>query len=153
LRRGFPLRRVAQRSARGRGRPDRRGGGSGGGRIAEPGGDRGGVWPSGPRERCGGDGEGLRGVPAQRRAVGACPALPRVLASRLLRLLEEPARDEALLVEPASHRALARAGRELALVLRGRDRGVTWDPWLSTRRATALFSGAGGPRSPRSGRR
>ena len=63
---------------------------------------------------------GLRGVPEDRRPLGPSPALPDVRQDRLLRLLAQPARQQARGRRRASDRALGRARRGLELVLRGR---------------------------------
>ena len=65
---------------------------------------------------------GLLGVPAHRRLVGAPPRVHDLRRGRLLRQLAEQARDGAPPChEPPDH-PLARARRELVLVLRGRGR-------------------------------
>src|SRR5262249_26040798 len=65
---------------------------------------------------------GVRGVPPSRAALGAPASLPLVRIRRLLRLVAESPCDGALLGERAPHRALPGARRDVAMVLRRRDR-------------------------------
>src|ERR1700692_1968244 len=71
---------------------------------------------------------------AQRRYVGALAPVRGVRARRLLRLLAEQARDEALSRDQASRHRLARARRGLEVLLRARS-GVginamsMWEPF------------------------
>src|SRR5919198_3174166 len=73
-----------------------------------------------PRPGAGGDAERrrVRGVSEDGRRVGAPAPVPQLRARRLLRQLEEQARDEALPLFGPSHRPVLRAGRGLELVLR-----------------------------------
>ena len=57
-------------------------------------------------------------MPANGRLVGSTPALSRMRSRRLLRLIEEQARHEALSPLEASGDPIVRAGRPMALVLR-----------------------------------
>ena len=61
--------------------------------------------------------EGLRGMPGAGVQVGSSAALPGLWPCRLLRLFPAPARSRPCLRGRAPHRAVVRAGRELALVL------------------------------------
>ena len=72
------------------------------------------------------DHRGLPGVPGDRLPrLGAPAAVPRLRPRRLLRLVAVPARDRPLWSDGAPGDALVPAGRDVALVLRGRTRGVT----------------------------
>src|SRR5215216_1350253 len=64
----------------------------------------------------------VRGVPGQRRLMGAPPNVPELRPDRLLRQLAEPTRFEARAGDGARDRALGRAGGGVELVLRGRGR-------------------------------
>ena len=55
------------------------------------------------------------------RYLGSPPALLGMWPRRLLRFIQEQARHQALSSDQTSHHAVVRAGRKLALVLRGRD--------------------------------
>src|SRR5207237_404166 len=73
--------------------------------------------------------EGLRGVPEDGRHVAASAPVPRLRPRRLLRRLEEQARDQALPLDEAPDHHVARAGRGLELVLRRRsDDGASLAP-------------------------
>ena len=62
---------------------------------------------------------GLCGVPGPRRRLGPSENVPQLRPRRLLRLLEEPPRDQALPCHRASRRSLPPTGRDMGLVLRG----------------------------------
>src|SRR6267378_2376799 len=64
----------------------------------------------------------LRGMPRGRRHLGTSSTMPGVRARRMLRQLEEQARQQAFQEDRASDHHLARAGGGLELVLRRRDR-------------------------------
>src|SRR6266853_164370 len=64
----------------------------------------------------------LRGMPRHGRQLGASSPVPAVRACGLLRRLEEQARLQAFQEDRASDHDFARAGGELELVLRRRDR-------------------------------
>src|SRR5688572_2551799 len=72
-------------------------------------------------------------MPEDRRRLGPPPALSHLRPRRLLRLVEEQARDEALSRDETPDRQVVRARRGLALVLRRRDlpgaRVVTAAAW------------------------
>src|SRR5215471_4818843 len=69
--------------------------------------------------------EGLRGMPEDGRLVGPPASVPELRARRLLRLVQEQARHDTLPRDSTSHRSVPRAGRGLALVLRGRGLRLT----------------------------
>src|SRR6267154_5139955 len=79
----------------------------------------------------------LRGMPRLRRHLGASSPVPGMRARRLLRQLEEQARHQAFQEDRASDHHLARAGGELELVLRRRDRHRTR---MTDRKSTRLNS-------------
>ena len=81
---------------------------------------------------------GLRRLPAYRRHLGPLASVHDVRPRRLLRLLAQPARDEALSPDHASHRALARARRGLGLVLPGRGDAVSSPLATELRRVEVL---------------
>src|SRR5262249_35045815 len=88
----------------------------------------------------------LRGVPAHRRHVGSPPDVPLVRPGWLLRLVEEPTRHATLLGDAASHRPLAAAGRNVALVLRRRAERVSRPRVAAaTRRMSECLKGAERP--------
>src|SRR6185437_3856308 len=62
-------------------------------------------------------------MPQDRRSLGPSPPLPHLRPRRLLRLFAQHPRHQALPCHQASGGPLHRAGRELALVLRGQDHG------------------------------
>ena len=62
----------------------------------------------------------LRGLPAHRRHLGAPPVVPHVRPRRVLRPVEEPARDQALPRRAPPADPVVPAGRGLAVVLRRR---------------------------------
>src|SRR4051812_9963571 len=64
---------------------------------------------------------GLRGLPEDRVTLGAPARVPELRTCRLLRLLAQPSRPRARRDDEPRRGALVRAGRGLALVLRGRD--------------------------------
>lgn len=76
--------------------------------------------PSGHPER-----PGLRGLPENRRFLGASAPVPDMRPRWLLRLLAEPAREKTLPCKRPPDRPVLRAGRGLALVLCGPSRGVS----------------------------
>src|SRR6266487_1386229 len=89
----------------------------------------GGLHPSRPDPRRGPEHDRrLHGVPENRRPLGPPARMPVMRARGLLRLLAEPARDRALPRDHPPDRPLLRARRGLALVLPGRDTGVTPTP-------------------------
>src|SRR6516225_11152442 len=60
-------------------------------------------------------------MPGDWRHLGAPEDVPGLRACRLLRLFQEQARRQTFPPDPARHHAVGPAGRDLALVLRGRD--------------------------------
>src|SRR3954467_4130116 len=68
---------------------------------------------------------GLRGLPEDRVTLGAPARVPELRTCRLLRLLAQPSRPRARRDDEPRRGALVRAGRGLALVLRGRDAGLS----------------------------
>jgi hypothetical protein len=64
---------------------------------------------------------GLRGLPEDRLSLGAPASMSYMRPRWLLRLVSEPARQKTLLSNGAPDRAIIRARRGLALVLRGRN--------------------------------
>src|SRR5258706_5586788 len=77
----------------------------------------------------------MRGLPEDRRRLGALASLSHVRARRLLRRLEEQARDDAFSEGQAPHRPVVRAGRNLALVLHRRGRCLAFGRWRGENRA------------------
>ncbi len=63
----------------------------------------------------------LQGVPRDGRYLGPPEGMSYLRSRRVLRFLQEQTRHEALSPDQASHHSVFRAGRELALVLRGRS--------------------------------
>jgi len=67
---------------------------------------------------------GMRGVSQDGRYMGASTRMSHLRTRRMLRLLEKYTRDQALSRHATPHHTLLRAGRELALVLRGSGNGL-----------------------------